>query len=418
MSEVKLNLIDAQSILTGTIHGSVADSSVAALSAEPETIAELEAALGRYIRPHAEWGPFASFRSGREIDSEPWDAGLVIIDLAARIVATESTYSQPQHEGEVRYHDGTKSTDISVPYRLPSDWLFVNSVDAYRWSRDRRRQQRAETLPIDARVVLYGSALLEFIAKSGVDQFGKALEQTKDDDATHQARAQEIASIHANWLMTPRDDLRGRSPRDVLFEKREFIDRDLDTRCWQWTMQGEGPPCLAPDSFAYRFGGFGTHEWVVYYDLVRHLLWSATELDCRDIDAAVSSLEQIKKHWLETGDGEYEGKVPAIIIDNERKRLPQAMSPAEMIIDENCDCCRMLAMDAEMGFGPAFWHLDGSHMDDGFAFSYCLTLEEWEAENREREEFDREFDRKMEEHRQRIARGEIVEEPSFSEPPF
>jgi hypothetical protein len=416
MSEVKLNLIDAQSILTGTIHGSVADSSMAALSAEPETITELEAALGRYIKPQAEWSPFASFRRGSEIDSEPWDAGLVIIDLAARIVATESTYSQPLLEGEVRYHDGTQSTDIAIPYRLPSDWLFVNSVDAYRWSRDRRRQQRAENFPIDARAVLYGSGLLEFIAKSGVDQLGKTSGLTKDDEATQQALAQEITSIHANWLMTPRDDLRGRSPRDVLVEKREFIDRDLDTRCWQWTMQGEGPPCLARDSFAYRLGGFGTHEWVVYYDLVRHLLWSATELDCQDIDAALSSLEQIKKDWLETGDGEYEGKVPAIIIDNERKRLPQAMSPAEMIIDENCDCCRMLARDAEMGFGPAFWHLDGSHMDDGFAFSYCLTLEEWEAENREREEFDREFDRRMEERRQRIARGEIVDEPSFSDP--
>src|SRR5882724_6683085 len=86
MSEVKLNVIDAQNILTGTTHGSVADSCVAALSAEPETIAELGAALGRYIRPQAEFSPFASFRSRCAIDSEPWDAGLLIIDLAARIV--------------------------------------------------------------------------------------------------------------------------------------------------------------------------------------------------------------------------------------------------------------------------------------------------------------------------------------------
>ncbi|MGI9065438.1 MAG: hypothetical protein ACR2HX_03415 [Pyrinomonadaceae bacterium] len=423
MSEVKLNLIDAQSILIGMIHGSVADSSVAALSAEPETIAELEAALGRYIRPQAEWSPFASFRSGCEIDSEPWDAGLVIIDLAARIVATESTYSQPQLEGEVRYHDGTKSTDISVPYRLPPDWLFVNSVDAYRWSCDRRRQQRQKSLAIDARAVLYGPALLEFIAKSGVDQLGKEL--TKGDDATQQALAQEISSIHANWLMRPRDDLRGRLPREVLVEKREFIDRDLDTRCWQWTIQGEGPPCLAPNSFAYRFAGFGTHEWVVYYDLVRHLLWSATELWSAPagrrfgqgevsmppaLETLIARLEELKSDWLDQPQGDYEGKVPAIIIDNERRRLPQAMSAAEMIIDEDCECCRMLAADAEMGLGPAFWHLDGSHMDDGFAFSSCLTLEEWEAENRQREEFDREFNREWEERRQRIARGEIVDD--------
>ena len=47
MSEIKLNLTDAQHIMHGTIHGSIAERAIAALSAEPETIAELEAALAR-----------------------------------------------------------------------------------------------------------------------------------------------------------------------------------------------------------------------------------------------------------------------------------------------------------------------------------------------------------------------------------
>jgi hypothetical protein len=51
MSEVRLNLIDPLQILQGTIHGSVVDACVAALSAEPETIAELDAALARTIKP-------------------------------------------------------------------------------------------------------------------------------------------------------------------------------------------------------------------------------------------------------------------------------------------------------------------------------------------------------------------------------
>lgn len=414
MSEVKLNIVDAQNILTGTIHGSVADRCVAALSAEPETIAEMETALGRYIKPLEGEKLFACFRSSDEIDTEPWDAGLVIIDLAARIVAAESTYSQPQLEGEVSYHDGRKATDISIPFRLPADWLLDNSVDAYRWSSERRREQRQQRLPLDARAVLYGPALNEFIVNSGLLE--KHFEPHTDDEELQQALAGEIARLHAAWLMTPRDDLRGQSPREVLLEKQNFIDRDMDTRCWQWSVVGEGPPCLAPDSFAYRFGGFGTHEWVVYYDLVRHLLWSATEIDGQNLDAAVTRLEQIKTDWLETGDGEYESRVPAVIIDNERRRLPQAMSPSELIIDEDCECCRMMAMDAEMGFGPGFWHLDGSHMDEGFAFSTCVTVEEWETEQREHEEFNREFEREMKERRERIARGEIIEEPSYSEP--
>ena len=160
------------------------------------------------------------------------------------------------------------------------------------------------------------------------------------------------------------------------------------------------------NSFAYRFAGFGTHEWVVYYDLVRHLICSLVELrpdasleKTESAEQLIATLEQIKTDWLESPQADLDGHIPAIIIDNERKRLPQAMSAAEIMIDEDCDLCRMSALEAEMGFGPTFWHLDGCNMDDGFAFSSCRTLEEWEVENREREEFDREFNRKMEENR-------------------
>jgi hypothetical protein len=48
MSEIKLNLIDSTTILTGTTHGSNGDYCVAALSAEPETINELVEALERF----------------------------------------------------------------------------------------------------------------------------------------------------------------------------------------------------------------------------------------------------------------------------------------------------------------------------------------------------------------------------------
>jgi hypothetical protein len=75
MSEVRLNLIDSQRILQGTIHGSVVDACVAALSAEPETIAEPDAALARYIKPTGDAAnqtrSFRSFRSTSEVDTQP-----------------------------------------------------------------------------------------------------------------------------------------------------------------------------------------------------------------------------------------------------------------------------------------------------------------------------------------------------------
>ena len=142
MSEIKLNLTDAQQTVHGTTHGSIGDACVAALTAEPETIAELEAALGHYLKPARYISLLGSFQKGPEIDREPWDAGIIVIDLVARIVASESSYSHPAPRGQVRYHDGECATAVPVLYRVPEDWLFLTSIDEYERLRDRRRQQR------------------------------------------------------------------------------------------------------------------------------------------------------------------------------------------------------------------------------------------------------------------------------------
>ena len=110
MSEIKLNLIDSTTILNGTIHGSIGDYCVAALSAEPETIDELVAALRRFQKHTPDFSSY--FRRNSELDPEPYDAGILIIDLAARVVARESTYSLPGPCGEVYYHDGQR-TDLT-----------------------------------------------------------------------------------------------------------------------------------------------------------------------------------------------------------------------------------------------------------------------------------------------------------------
>ena len=447
MSEVKLNLIDSQRVLHGTIHGSVADACVAALSAEPETIAELAAALARYIEPLDDVNPFASFhpsvyssRTFRDahLDTIPWDAGIVVIDLAARIVASESTYSMPGPSGEVRYHDGTKSTEVPVLYQLPDDWLFVNSVEAYQWSRERRAEKRLAKPPRDVREILYGPPLLDFVFHEC--RTIEVLEAPTDGDHIEDPLSEELSSIHSRWLTTPREDLDGQSPRDVMLSKQHFIDFDLHTRALQWSLQDEGPPCLPKDSHAYRFAGFGTHEWVIYYDLVRHLLWSALDIlgqtsDCRDrettdnqqftghskdlngVELEIDRLDEVKTAWLEQPQPDYDGRIPAILIDNERRRLPIALRPRDMIIDEDCPVCQMFGDETTpLGMGVGFWHLDGCNMDDQFAFSSYKTREEWEAENLRREEFNKDFDRRWEERQQRIARGEALEPDPFFDP--
>jgi hypothetical protein len=67
-------------------------------------------------------------------------------------------------------------------------------------------------------------------------------------------------------------------------------------------------------------------------------------------------------------------------------------------VDADCPCCQMLA---DMP-GPTFWHLDGSGMDDDFAFDIDhRTREEWEAEQREWEEHNKRFEAEWAE-RQRL----------------
>ena len=454
MSEIKLNLIDAQHILHGTIHGSIGDACVAALSAEPETIAELEAALARYMKCPTNFSLSLTFDSKPAspdmLDLQPYDAGIVVIDLAARIVAIESTYSQPAAQGELYYHNGEHSTDEPIPYRLPDDWLFLDSIEEYEVRCLLRRQQRATAPPFDARAVLYGRPLLEFIAGEYLAMSLPRCESAPQPQ-THKEQprsetsmsvspafddntlAKQISAIHARWLITPRDDLRGQSPREVLLAKQDFIDFDLHTRSMQWSRQHEGPPCLSTNSFAYRFAGFGTHEWVVYYDLVRHLLCSALDREpvtqeqgegvretraCGEADASViAGLEQLKTTWLNQPQEDLSGRIPAIIIDNERRRLPEAMLGHDMVIDDDCPVCRMMADDAELGMEVGFWGLDSSHMDDDFAFSSFRTCEEWEADCQRWKEFHEEFDRKWEKRQQCIARGEVPEPDPFFDPP-
>ena len=65
------------------------------------------------------------------------------------------------------------------------------------------------------------------------------------------------------------------------------------------------------------------------------------------------------------------------------------MSAHECMIDEECEMCQMMAAEFDT---PSFWGLDGSNMEyDRFEFSFDKTREEWEAEQRRYEEFNRKF---------------------------
>jgi hypothetical protein len=372
MSEIMLSVCDATGARHGTVHASHADYAVAALSADPDTIEEWQAALARFLPAGRRRDLCSGLRPGR--GAEPWDAGVCILDLAARLVVVQSTYSDPGPRGTVSMTDARQDEDALVPYHVADDWLFTHELEHEQVAAAPRRARRAAP-PLDARAVLYGE-VCAFIA-----------------EACWSEAPEGVRAIHARWLTEPRSDLGGRAPRDVLLARREHLMWDLQDRAQQWSLLGACPPGLSPESAAYRYGGFGTHEIVLYYDLVRFLLcdcwehWPGAGATAEAALAAeVRRLEALRDEWLATPEFEdLHGRTPASVIERERARLPEAVTGAEAMVDHDCPLCQMMA-DAP---GPMFWSLDGCNMDDDFAFSFHRTREAWEAERREQEDFHR-----------------------------
>jgi hypothetical protein len=472
MSEVRLVVREAECDWSGTIPGSIADRAVAALSADPVTLGELETAMARFEKPISGRRFLGSLSA--VLCDEPYDAGLVVIDLMARIVVADSTYSFPRREGTIEYHNGHCCSDIVLRYHLADDWQFINDGGQWRNVADARRRERAAKPLLDARAVFYGRPMFEFIARGVFSAFSKRdeiaaavrvqrIEQARqrqamkprhspDEEDAAPLTAEEITAqtwpgqeeydglfydtlkqIHADWLLTPRDDLGGKSPREIAFDRRDHLTWDLQDRCEDWSALGVCPPGLAESSHAYRYGAFGTHELVKYYDLVRELLWSCwgqLSQMAQSSDSAqrlefltvgdflaleVPRLEAVYEEWLDKPDLECHGRTARSIIARERARLPEGMSSHDAMIDPDCPCCQMMA---DMP-GPVFWNLDGSSMDDDFAFDlYRATREEWDEEQRRWKEHSRKFDAERSE-RERLgvtgaAFGEVAPETIWS----
>ena len=397
VNEVAVTIIDATRAMNDTMPTGMSDVVLAALTSEPETLEELESAIGRFDKQIQNCGFLRHLNLG--VNETQWDAGLVIIDLPARLIvaATEPALYEPEAHGFALYCSDPP-TDVAevaeedvvwLPFRLSKDWLIIRSLDGWRELAEQRRCERETNPPYDARPVLLGKSV-EFIA-------------CQCDVARGAGMDDPIAAIHEGWLMTPREDLRGQTPREVLLAYQEFVDWDIESRSRQWSSTGQCPAPLKPESLAYRYSGFGTHSNVVYYDLLRFLLrecWERMQADpTAPLSALISQLERLRDEWMkESGDLCHSHEW---ILEQERLRIPVTATPEEMMIDSDCEMCQW-ASDPE--FGPTFWHLDGSGMDleDNWVFSFHLTRESWEAERRRWEEHSRKFNEAQAQRRAEI----------------
>src|SRR5438270_290121 len=108
---------------------------------------------------------------------------------------------------------------------------------------------------------IHGSRVDYLVAALSADpetiaELRAALARAAEPAGEEPPEGDRVRAIHARWLTTPRDDLGGLAPRDVLLRRRDHIMWDMQDRCEQWTVQHAAPPVLANDTAAYRFGGF------------------------------------------------------------------------------------------------------------------------------------------------------------------
>jgi hypothetical protein len=377
MSELMLTIKDAQRAIFQTVHLSVVDVFVAALADDPDTIEELEIAAALYSATGGREKISDRFYSG--VGKAPWDAGMLVVDMEARIIACEAEGYRPQRLGSVRFHDGESATELDLPYLLPEDWLLLDSLDY--WRREGPfRAERLRSLPsFDVRAVLY-QTLPDFLVRECREAHKASLECP-------------FSSIHAKWLMTPRDDLRGHSPRELLLMKRDTIEWGCEARARLWSFNGERPSGLPRSTRSFRMALFGTHENILYYELIRYLLeeyWQVLKQGkAGSLEEDMKELNRQKDLWLKTPSEDYEGLSPAVIIDRERERMPIAFEASRAMIDPECPLCQSLEGET----GPMFWHLDGCNMENDFPFSFFRTRAEWEEDERKMEASISEFNR-------------------------
>lgn len=374
---------------------------LAALSAEPESVSELAEAVRRYQPEH---GLFDQPRAAAGGEEAVGDGLWCLVDLPGRTVVAGAEFELPDPRGayEADADDHAEGFPI-VWLDTPADWLFRLAGDDWQAVVAARASARAAARRVDARAVLFGRPLLEHLANSVLAAAAQGAVDGEREPAL-------TRTIHADWLLTERADLGGRTPRAVLLANRGRIGWDLQHRSEQWSMQGHAAPALPPDSTAYRLGGFGTTEVVLYFDLVRALLAEACELTRQEPRPPqlwlVERLAGFRDGWLHEPNEETGPFLPpAELIEAERRRMPVTSDGSHL----DCDC-PICQAQAEGAFGPAFLCFDGHHLEleDEFAFSLCGTREEWDQQQEEYRRFSEEMDRK---DRERDARGGDAADP-------
>lgn len=99
--------------------------------------------------------------------------------------------------------------------------------------------------------------------------------ETHGERETANALHALTVAVHRDWLMTPREELNGRCPRDLLHGARDWSDAIV----WgqRQRFEDSAPMTAAPDDVVgFADAPMGSEEKVIYFDLCREVIDSAT----------------------------------------------------------------------------------------------------------------------------------------------
>jgi hypothetical protein len=359
-----LSVVDAKRTIHVDVHNALADVAMAALAAEPVTIDELHSAMTRFVKAGVVAEAMQPICDG--IATRRSDGGHVIIDMTAKLLIADTPCPSFPRIGNVQSCDTITTLDLWLPYRIPDDWLMLSEASDWEETAVRRRSELAGSWHRDHRQVLYGR-----LPRWLVEQWQQRAERLEEP----------IPQLQESWLLTPRNDLCGKTPRDILLAKHKYIDSDVQDQGESWGITGNSPPGLAPSSHAYRFGGFGSHEVILYHEMTTYLL-----LECErrlgsasdvDLEKEVRHLEQLQQEWLHQPHETLYDQSPAAIIARERARLPSVVPKGHSDEHDDCPLCRMMFESGQ----PMIWQLDSFALNRSFATSLFETYDEWQAEH-------------------------------------
>lgn len=318
--------------------------------------------------------------------------------------------------------DPTSRDKYPLSIHLPPWWELHEEVSLVAIGEPRKVPIQR---PLVDRDILYGEVFLRDIALRALDVV--AGKQWNVPNGHQRDYHEMTVQVHRDWLMTPRKELGGRMPRELLHGAIDWIDSVTQAQVSRY-VEGEKLIAIPSDWPGYATAPMGSQEMCMYFDYCREILRSAwvwcmandiriaTQDRNENLTGLVDTLRQSGETWMSSSFED--GPSPSFVIECDRRRVPigdgvqidgiDGVAKESHVNDCNCPICEMLA---DGSFGTSFSRIDGHHLelDEEFAFSMAETLDDWDGGDQEFDELCEGFEIKTS-----VIRSMRIDEPMGS----